>query len=80
MSKASDTLVTPYVPAQRRMVTLPLTDIQDLRDKVMRMRDYHPHMRALFGQLVALYDRCAKQHSTSAPQNHQHGDTAQGSP
>ncbi len=60
---------TRYRPKQRTMVTLPLDEIQRLRDQIMRVRNgaNAPFMRQLFGQVAGLYERLAKQAKDSQP-------------
>ena len=34
-----------------------MVEIQRIKDQLMRLRDYHPHVRELFKQVASLYQR-----------------------
>lgn len=59
LSAASESGVG-YRPAPRPMVTLPLDEIQWLRDRLGRLRDRSPEIKVLFSQVHALYERACK--------------------
>ena len=43
-----------------RLVTLPMSEIQRIRDVLMRARDDSPRVRELFRQVASLYQRLEK--------------------
>lgn len=43
------------------LVTVPLSEIQRLRDALARLRDYAPMVKVLFNQVAGLHERLAKQ-------------------
>jgi len=51
-----------------RIVTLPLSEIQRLRDALMRARDDSPRVRELFRQVASLYQRLEKGHTEKEAQ------------
>jgi len=49
------------VPDPKDLVTLPLSEIQRLRDDLARLRHHAPMMRKLFDQWAGIYQRLAAQ-------------------
>ncbi len=58
-SSGNTTRPTPYVPRERKYVTLALDEVQRIRDELMHMRDAHPRVRVLFSQVAGLYQSLA---------------------
>jgi len=42
------------------LVTLPLSEIQRIRDALARLREYSPMVKVLFNQVAGLHERLAK--------------------
>lgn len=47
--------------ASDELVTLPLAEIQRIRDALARLREYSPMIAVLFNQVAGLHERLAKQ-------------------
>lgn len=61
VSKASDIDQTAPAPrAPRVPVSVDLTEIQRIRDQLMRARDDSPRVRLLYLQVAGLYQRLSK--------------------
>jgi len=49
------------------LVQLKLSELQRIRDALMRLRDYSPMIRVLWTQVAGLYERLAKQPRNAGP-------------
>lgn len=53
-----------------RLVTLPMSEIQRIRDVLMRARDDSPRVRELFRQVASLYQRLDRELTEQEAQQH----------
>jgi hypothetical protein len=60
MTTVSDTRIAP----------VPMAEIQRIKDQLMRLRDYHPHVRELFKQVASLYQRLDRELTEQEAQQH----------
>lgn len=47
-----------------------MAEIQRIKDQLMRLRDYHPHVRELFKQVASLYQRLDRELTEQEAQQH----------
>lgn len=66
-STDSRTVKIPAPPAPTDLVTLPLSEIQRLRDELARIRHQHFLIARLHGQVAGLYQRLAPQVTKAQP-------------